>query len=77
MRAKKIEKIDSFIYLLSGWKYVYSSDIFLRLRSKRFGYDIGFARFLPANNIDRLFLKTMRAGQALEMVLDESSNILF
>jgi hypothetical protein len=77
MRAKKIEKIDRFLYLLSGWKYVYSSDIFLRLRSKRFGYDIRFARLLPAANIDQLFLRTMRAGQALEMVLDENSNIEF
>jgi hypothetical protein len=77
MREKKIEKTNKLIYLLSGWKYTYSSDAFLRLRSKRSGYDIGFARLLPADNIDQLFLKTMRAGQALEMVLDESSNIEF
>jgi hypothetical protein len=77
MREKKIEKTNKLIYLLSGWKYTYSSDAFLRLRSKRFGYDIGFARFLPVDNIDQLFLKTMRAGQALEVVLDESSNIMF
>jgi hypothetical protein len=77
MRAKKIEKIDRFLYLLSGWKYVYSMDIFLRLRSKRSGYDIRFARLLPADNTDQLFLKTMRAGRALEIVLDESSNIMF
>jgi hypothetical protein len=77
MRVKKIEKIDKFIYLISEWKYVYSMDIFLRLRSKRSGYDIRFARLLPADNTDQLFLKTMRAGQALEIVLDESSNIMF
>ena len=77
MREKKIEKTNKLIYLLSGWKYTYSSDIFLRLRSKRSGYDIGFARLLPVDNIDQLFLKTIRAGQTLEMVLDESSNIMF
>jgi hypothetical protein len=77
MREKKIEKTNKLIYLLSGWKYTYSSDAFLRLRSKRFGYNIGFARLLPFDNIDQLFLKTMRAGQALEMVLDENSNIEF
>jgi hypothetical protein len=77
MREKKIEKTNKLIYLLSGWKYTYSGDTFLRLRSKRFGYDIRFARLLPADNTDQLFLKTMRAGQALEMVLDESSNIMF
>ena len=77
MRARKIEKIDRFLYLISEWKYVYSKDVFLRLQSRRSERDIRFARLLPVDNIDQLFLKTMRAGQALEMVLDESSNIMF
>jgi hypothetical protein len=77
MRARKIERLDSFIYLLSGWKYVHSKAIFLRIQSKRFGYDFRFLRFLPFDNIDQLFLKTMRAGQALEITLDKNSNIAF
>jgi hypothetical protein len=81
MRARKIEKLDSFIYLVSGWKYAYSKQVFLRLQAKESGYgiyyDFRFARLLPAINLDRLFLRAMRVGQALEMVLDENSNIEF
>jgi hypothetical protein len=78
MRAKKIEKLDSFIYLLSGWKYVHSKAIFLRLRAKESGYDIydfRFLRLLPAANIRHL--RIMRIGQALEITLDKNSNIAF
>jgi hypothetical protein len=77
MRARKIEKIDRFLYLIAEWKYVYSKDVFLRLQSRRSERDICFARLLPAANEAQLLLRTMRAGQALEMVLDESSNIMF
>jgi energy-converting hydrogenase A subunit M len=80
MRARKIEKIDSFIYLLSSWKYTYSKDVFLRLRAKKSGhdiYDFRFARLLPAINLDRLFLRAIRLGQALKITLDENSDIMF
>jgi hypothetical protein len=80
MRARKIERLDSFIYLLSGWKYAYSKQVFLRLRAKESGYDIydfRFARFLPAINLDRLFLRAIRLGQVLKITLDENSDIMF
>jgi hypothetical protein len=80
MRARKIERLDSFIYLLSSWKYAYSKAVFLRLQAKESGYDIydfRFARFLPADNIDRLFLRAIRLGQALKITLDENSDIMF
>jgi hypothetical protein len=80
MRARKIERLDSFIYLLSGWKYAYSKQVFLRLRAKESGhdiYDFRFARFLPAINLDRLFLRAIRLGQALKITLDENSDIMF
>jgi energy-converting hydrogenase A subunit M len=77
MRARKIERLDSFIYLLSGWKYVHSKSVFLRLQAKESGYDFRFARFLPAINLDRLFLRAIRLGQALKITLDENSDIMF
>jgi hypothetical protein len=77
MRVKKIEKLDSFIYLLSDWKYAYSKAIFLRLRAKDSGYDFRFVRLLPAINLDQLFLRAKRKGQALKITLDENSNIMF
>ena len=77
MRARKIEKLDSFIYLVSDWKYVYSKAVFLRLQAKKSGYDFRFARLLPAINLDQLFLRAMRVGQALKITLDENSDIMF
>jgi len=78
MRVRKIEKLDSFIYLLHGWKYVHSKAIFLRLQAKESGhniYDFRFLRFLPAANIRHL--RIMKAGHALEITLDKNSNIAF
>jgi hypothetical protein len=52
----------------------------LRLRAKESGYDIydfRFARFLPAINLDQLFLRAIRLGQALKITLDENSDIMF